>query len=32
VYTGPAIVDTSKGPGGWLYFLTPDAIYRIVPF
>jgi aldose sugar dehydrogenase len=24
------IVDVSKGPGGWLYFLTPSAIYRLV--
>ena len=24
------IVDVSKGPKGWLYFLTPRAIYRIV--
>jgi hypothetical protein len=23
------IVDVSKGPGGWLYFLTPSAIYRV---
>ncbi|HVF53628.1 MAG TPA: PQQ-dependent sugar dehydrogenase [Actinomycetota bacterium] len=25
------IVDVSKGPKGWLYFMTPDAIYRIIP-
>ncbi|HEX2296080.1 MAG TPA: PQQ-dependent sugar dehydrogenase [Actinomycetota bacterium] len=25
-----AIVDVAKGPGGWLYFVTTDAIYRIV--
>ncbi len=25
------IVDVAKGPGGWLYFMTPSAIYRIVP-
>ena len=25
-----AILDVAKGPGGWLYFLTPDAIKRIV--
>lgn len=25
------IVDVSKGPGGWLYFMTPSAIYRIIP-
>jgi glucose/arabinose dehydrogenase len=24
------IVDVAKGPGGWLYFATSDAIYRIV--
>jgi aldose sugar dehydrogenase len=24
------IVDVSKGPGGWLYFLTPTAMYRLV--
>jgi hypothetical protein len=24
------IVDVSKGPGGWLYFLTNSAIYRVV--
>ncbi|HWC13432.1 MAG TPA: PQQ-dependent sugar dehydrogenase [Actinomycetota bacterium] len=24
------IVDVSKGPGGWLYFLTPTAIMRVV--
>jgi glucose/arabinose dehydrogenase len=23
------IVDVSKGPGGWLYFMTPTAIYRL---
>ena len=26
-----SIVDVSKGPGGWLYFMTTDAMYRIVP-
>ncbi len=26
-----AIVDVTKGPGGWLYFVTTSAIYRIVP-
>lgn len=31
VFAGPSIVDVSKGPGGWLYFLTPGAMYRIVP-
>jgi glucose/arabinose dehydrogenase len=25
------IVDVSTGPGGWLYFATSNAIYRIVP-
>jgi glucose/arabinose dehydrogenase len=25
------IVDVSKGPGGRLYFMTPGAIFRIVP-
>ncbi|HYI45135.1 MAG TPA: PQQ-dependent sugar dehydrogenase [Actinomycetota bacterium] len=25
------IVDVTKGPGGWLYFATSSAIYRIVP-
>ncbi|MGH2694894.1 MAG: PQQ-dependent sugar dehydrogenase [Actinomycetota bacterium] len=24
------IVDVSKGPGGWLYFLTPSSIRRVV--
>lgn len=28
--SGQGIVDVSKGPGGWLYFLTPNAIMRIV--
>lgn len=31
IYRGDPIVDVSKGPGGWLYFMTPDAILRIVP-
>jgi glucose/arabinose dehydrogenase len=31
IYNAPeGIVDVSKGPGGWLYFLTPTAIYRLV--
>jgi len=31
IYNGDAaIVDVAKGPGGWLYFLTPNAIRRIV--
>jgi glucose/arabinose dehydrogenase len=25
------IVDVSKGPGGWLYFVTGSTIFRIVP-
>ncbi|MEA2447952.1 MAG: hypothetical protein QOK47_1589 [Actinomycetota bacterium] len=24
------IVDVSTGPGGWLYFLTPSGIFRVV--
>jgi 23S rRNA U2552 (ribose-2'-O)-methylase RlmE/FtsJ len=24
------IVDVSKGPGGWLYYMTSSAIRRIV--
>ena len=28
--TSSAIVDVGKGPGGWLYFMTPRAIYRVV--
>lgn len=31
IYRGDPIVDVSKGPGGWLYFLTPTSIKRIVP-
>jgi glucose/arabinose dehydrogenase len=27
---GSPIVDVSKGPGGWLYFLTRSTLYRIV--
>ena len=31
LYNGrAAIVDVHEGPGGWLYFLTPGAIKRIV--
>jgi glucose/arabinose dehydrogenase len=31
VYNGSeGIVDVSKGPGGWVYFLTSSAIMRIV--
>jgi glucose/arabinose dehydrogenase len=26
-----SIVDVSKGPSGWLYFMTPGSIKRIVP-
>jgi len=25
-----SIIDVTEGPGGWLYFSTPTAIYRIV--
>lgn len=25
-----SIVDVSPGPGGWLYFMTPSGIFRIV--
>ena len=25
------VLDVFKGPGGWLYFMTPTAIKRIVP-
>ena len=28
---GEGIVDVAKGPGGWLYYLTPGGIYKIVP-
>lgn len=31
IHSGDPIVDVSKGPGGWLYFMTPSAIFRIVP-
>lgn len=31
IHRGDPIVDVSKGPGGWLYFMTPSAIFRIVP-
>jgi glucose/arabinose dehydrogenase len=31
IHSGDPIVDVSKGPGGWLYFLTPSSIERIVP-
>ena len=30
IHSGSAIVDVAKGPGGWLYFATTGAIYRIV--
>ena len=31
IYNGSdGIVDVSKGPGGWLYFLTSSAIRRVV--
>ncbi len=31
IYRGDSIVDVSAGPGGWLYFMTPSSIFRIVP-
>ena len=31
IHRGKSIVDVSQGPGGWLYFVTPSAIRRIVP-
>jgi aldose sugar dehydrogenase len=32
IHDAPAgITDVSKGPGGWLYFLTSNSMYRIVP-
>ncbi|HZA40230.1 MAG TPA: PQQ-dependent sugar dehydrogenase, partial [Actinomycetota bacterium] len=32
IHTAPSgIVDVSNGPRGRLYFMTPNAIYRIVP-
>lgn len=27
---GDGIVDVAKGPGGWVYYLTPSAILRLV--
>jgi aldose sugar dehydrogenase len=30
LHASGGIVDVSKGPGGWLYFLTPTAIFRLV--
>jgi glucose/arabinose dehydrogenase len=30
IHRSSSIVDVAKGPGGWLYFVTTDAIYRIV--
>lgn len=29
--TSDGITDVSKGPGGWLYYMTTSAIHRIVP-
>jgi hypothetical protein len=30
-YRAPSgIIDVSDGPGGWLYFATLNAIYRVV--
>jgi len=31
IHRGEGIVDVSKGPGGWLYFMTATGMYRIVP-
>jgi glucose/arabinose dehydrogenase len=31
LHASGGIVDVSKGPGGLVYFLTPTAIYRLVP-
>ena len=32
IHSAPSgIVDVSKGPGGWLYFMTPSTLYRVVP-
>jgi glucose/arabinose dehydrogenase len=31
IHTGGGVVDVSKGPGGWLYFLEGNSIKRIVP-
>jgi glucose/arabinose dehydrogenase len=31
IHRSTQIVDVTKGPGGWLYFVTPSAIFRIVP-
>jgi aldose sugar dehydrogenase len=30
IHSGNSIVDVSKGPRGWLYFMTPSSIRRIV--
>jgi aldose sugar dehydrogenase len=30
IYRGDSIVDVSEGPRGWLYFMTPSTILRIV--
>ena len=30
ILRGPQIVDVSTGPRGWLYFLTPNSIRRII--
>ncbi|MGH2818293.1 MAG: PQQ-dependent sugar dehydrogenase [Actinomycetota bacterium] len=30
IHSGNSIVDVSEGPGGWLYFMTPSSIRRIV--
>jgi aldose sugar dehydrogenase len=31
IHSGDGMIDCAKGPGGWLYFLTPSGIFRIVP-
>ena len=31
IFNTSHIVDVSRGPGRWLYFMTPSAIHRIVP-
>lgn len=31
IHRAEGVVDVSKGPKGWLYFLTASGMYRIVP-
>ena len=31
IHNASDITDVSKGPGGWLYFLTTGGMFRIVP-